>query len=180
MAKTSSNGANLGFESEPWRAADANAVLGRKTSFKDTLDWVSMSMSGDYCILGYDDSDTDPDEYTPPVVVFDRAFNPVATPPSGSTDSWMDNLLFLLELKSSPAVIKLAKTNSYTSRNTNGEKNYFAEAFAAINTAGTRFYFGSNWGVFDDDYSDEYRVSIPAPAWTQAVFKEIRGTEYAR
>ena len=34
--------------------------------------------------------------------------------PSGKQHSWMDNLLFMLELKDSPRVVKLAQTHCYT------------------------------------------------------------------
>jgi hypothetical protein len=218
-------------------------ILGQKTSFKDGINWVSMSMSGAYAVIGYEDSDADGDEYTPPVDVFSRTFAAISTlpegstghmdlamsqagadvivyqnnltdwiamadlatgsetnliqipfnvnadiglhisgncgakpgwvlvstynsynPPSGSSHSWMDNLLFLVELKASPAIRKLAGTHSYISRDYSGDKNYFAEAFAAINTAGTRIYFGSNWGVYETDYTDAYMAAVPASA----------------
>lgn len=208
--------------------------------YKDGINWVSMDMSGTHCVIGYEDSDNDRDDKTPPVDVFDRNFNFVVTlpegstghmdlalaanardvmvyqnnatdwiamadlttgaetnlvkipfdvnpdigihvsgncsatpgrvlistynsfdPPPGSTHSWMDNLLFLVELKASPKITKLAHTCAYTSQEYSGEKNYFAEAFAAINTAGTRIYYGSNWCMYTADYSDAYAVSIP-------------------
>jgi len=222
----------------------SNTILGQKTSFKDGINWVSMAMSGAYCVIGYEDSDSDTDQYTPPVDVFNRDFSYVATlpegstghmdlaqttagtdvmvyqnnttdwiamadlatgvetnlvkiqfdvnvdiglhisgncsarpgwvlvstynsfnPPAGSTHSPIDNLLFLVELKASPQIRNCAKTNAYVSKNFNGQKNYFAEAFAAINTAGTRVYFGSNWAVYETDYTDAYMVTVPASVW---------------
>jgi hypothetical protein len=222
----------------------SNAILGQKTSFKDDINWVSMDMSGAHCVIGYEDSDSDTDLYTPPVDVFNRDFSFVVSlpegstghmdlaqtaggadvmvyqnnatdwiamadlatgvetnlvqipfnvnvdiglhisgncstrpgwvlvstynsynPPAGNAHSWMDNLLFLVELKASPALQKLAKTNAYTSKEFNGEKNYFAEAFAAINSAGTRVYFGSNWGLYETDYTDAYVVTVPQAVW---------------
>lgn len=81
----------------------------------------------------------------------------------GESQTWMDHLLFMLELKENPRIIKLAGTRAYTALYPDAvEKNYFAEAFAAVNTAGTRIVFGSNWGVlFPRDYSDAYEVRLP-------------------
>jgi len=82
--------------------------------------------------------------------------------PIGSRHSWMDNLLFMVELKPNPTVIEVARTCSYTSIVYRERKNYFAEAFAAINAKGTKVYFGSNWGrTFKRDYTDTYVVILP-------------------
>lgn len=86
-------------------------------------------------------------------------------PPAGNKHSWMDNQLFLLELKSNPRILRIAHTHSYTSLNYEGEKNYFAESFAAINSSGTAIYFGSNWNIYKMDYSDAYVVRLPEN-WT--------------
>jgi len=94
-------------------------------------------------------------------------------PPTGAEDSacvapnpcahtWMDNRLFLVELKANPTIKMIANTKAYTSLNYTGDKNYFAEAFAAINTKGTKIYFGSNWSDFtNSEYSDAYVVTVP-------------------
>lgn len=82
-------------------------------------------------------------------------------PPSGQQHSWMDCQLFMLELKANPRVWRIAHTQSYTSRDFNAEKNYFAEAFATINAQGTRIYWGSNWRNFTTDYTDTYQVIMP-------------------
>jgi len=89
-------------------------------------------------------------------------------PPAGDTHSWMDNLLFMVELKANPRIIKLAQTHSYTAENPDDiEKNYFAEAFASINYNGTKIVFGSNWGVLSlMDYTDAYEVRMPV-GWNQ-------------
>jgi hypothetical protein len=83
-------------------------------------------------------------------------------PPPGESHSWMDNQLFMLELKKSPRVWRVAHTFSYTSRDYEGEKNYFAESFAAVDTAGTRVFWGANWGDFKQEYSDAYQALLPA------------------
>lgn len=89
-------------------------------------------------------------------------------PPPGSSHSWMDNQLFMVELKRNPRIWRLAHTHSYTSIDYTGEKVYFAEAFAAINTRGTRVYFASNWENPVADYSEVYQVSLPL-GWEEMV-----------
>jgi hypothetical protein len=74
----------------------------------------------------------------------------------------MDTQIFLLQLQRNPIVWRIAHTHSYTSDEATGEKNYFAEAFAAINQAGTRVYFGSNWNDLISDYTDTYQVILPS------------------
>jgi hypothetical protein len=219
-----------------------DTIVGRKTgAFPDTLNWVGMSMSGRYCIVGYEDVAI----YTD---IFSRDFSTKTTLPEGSaghgdaaltaqgrdvyvyqnvrtdfiamadmetgvetglvhipfdvnTDiglhisgncartpgwvlvstygaknppadrshSWMDTQLFMLELSANPRIWRLAHTHSYTYLNADeGEKNYFAEAFASINTAGTRAYFGSNWQDFAADYTEAFQVVLPA-GWMSAL-----------
>jgi AhpD family alkylhydroperoxidase len=85
--------------------------------------------------------------------------------PPGGRHSWMDELLFMLELKTSPRVVKLARTHCYTG--SSPRENYFAEAFASVNTAGTKVVYGSNWGILSPaDYTDAYQVTLPAN-WNQ-------------
>jgi hypothetical protein len=85
--------------------------------------------------------------------------------PPGGRHSWMDELLFMLELKTSPRVVKLARTHCYTG--SSPRENYFAEAFASVNTAGTKVVYGSNWGILSPaNYSDAYEVRLPA-GWNQ-------------
>lgn len=208
-------------------------IVGQKTDgFPDQINWVGMSMSGNYCIVGYEDAVT----YTQ---VFSRDFKSVRNlpdgsaghgdaaltmdgrdvyvyqnirtdciamadmdsgaetkllqipfdinsdiglhisgncaqtagwvlvstygaknPPPGEKHSWMDCQLFMLELKSSPRIWRIASTQSYTSPGHTGDKNYFAECFASINTRGTKIYFGSNWGNFARDYTETYQAEL--------------------
>jgi hypothetical protein len=85
-------------------------------------------------------------------------------PLSGEAHSWMDNLLFMVELKADPRVVKLCRTRCYTGKNP--QSNYFAEAYATVNRAGTRVYFGSNWGDYMQDYTDAYEVDLPS-GWNE-------------
>lgn len=209
-------------------------IVGQKSSgFDDGIDWVSMDMSGEHCLIGYD--------YVSYIHVFSRDFSSSINLPDGSnahgdlalnaegkdvfvyqntsTDyismadldtgtevqllaipfninpdigvhfsgncnktpgwvlvstygckntphkkkhSWMDTQLFMVELKESPRIWRIAHTYSYLSKKFNGKKNYFAEAFAAINTNGTKIYFGSNWEIFTSRYyTDAYQVTLP-------------------
>ena len=89
-------------------------------------------------------------------------------PPSGLSHSWMDTQLFMLQLQQNPIVWRIAHTHAYTSYDYTGEKNYFAEAFAAINKGGSRVYFGSNWGDLTVDYTDTYQVMLPS-SWNTIV-----------
>lgn len=209
-------------------------VLGRKdTGFPDAINWVGMSMSGDYCIVGYEDKAiytqvfsrdfahtvtlpdgsaghgdaaltwdgrdvyvyqnvrTDfismadmgtgretrllriPFDVNPDIGLHvsgncngTRGWALVSTygamePPPGKKHAWMDEQLLMLELTAKPRVWRIAHTQSYTSDDYSGEKNYYAEAFASINTGGTRIYWGSNWRRYSPDYSDAYRVILP-------------------
>jgi hypothetical protein len=86
------------------------------------------------------------------------------TPPSES-HSWMDTQLFMLQLQENPTVWRIAHTQAYQSDSYNGDKNFFAEAYATINQAGSRVYFGSNWGDFTPEYTDTYLVMLPSD-WT--------------
>jgi hypothetical protein len=207
-----------------------DSVVGAKTSFPDGINWVSMDMSGNHCVIGYESSpaqafardfgtmtqlpagatghmdpaltadstdvmvfqsnttdsitmvDLSTGAATPLVAIpFDVnadiglhfsgncAGTPgwclVSTcgaenPPPGQAHSWMDNLLFMVELKADPRIVKLCRTRCYTGKNP--QPNYFAEAYATVNRAGTRVYFGSNWGIFTQDYTDAYEADLPS------------------
>jgi hypothetical protein len=89
-------------------------------------------------------------------------------PPPDESHSWMDTQLFMLELKQNPRVWRIAHTHAYTAEEYSGDKNYFAEAFATINKAGSRIYFGSNWGNFAVDYADTYQAVLPSE-WATVV-----------
>jgi hypothetical protein len=82
--------------------------------------------------------------------------------PPGQSHSWMDTQLFMVELAPNPRIWRIAHTHAYTALDYEGQKNYFAEAFAAINRQGTSIYFGSNWGSQAADSSETYKVSLPA------------------
>ncbi|EKD51629.1 MAG: hypothetical protein ACD_62C00214G0002 [uncultured bacterium] len=63
---------------------NSNTLVGIKTSFKDGINWVSMDMSGSHCVIGYEDSDNDGDEITPPAEAFSRDFATATVLPTGA------------------------------------------------------------------------------------------------
>lgn len=214
-----------------------DSIVGRKDSgFPDALDWVSMDMSGNHCLIGYDaisyvqvfskdfsacinlpngsnahgdvalsatgsdvfvyqNTATDYIAYADLTTGAETQLIPIPfdvngdiglhfsgncsqtpgwvlvstygsyNPPPGEQHSWMDCQLFMVELKANPRIWRIAHTQSYTSKDYSAEKNYFAEAFAAINTRGTKVYWGSNWRNYTADYTDTYEVSLPEH-WT--------------
>lgn len=90
-------------------------------------------------------------------------------PPAGRAHSWMDNLIFMLELKDNPRIVKLCQTRCYTGRYP--RPNYMAECFAAINSAGTHAVFGSNWGDYSAaDRTEAYEVTLPT-GWTSRLVR---------
>jgi hypothetical protein len=213
---------------------DRDSIVGTKTQFPDGINWVSMDMSGNHCVIGYESRvcQAFPRDFSRTVEMpsgasghMDMAFtadstdvivyqsnttdwiamadlgsgaetplveipfgmntdiglhmsgNCAAVPgwalistsgarnaPHGMMHSWMDNLLFMCELKENPRVVKFAQTRCYTGMNP--QPNYFAEAYATVNRAGTRVYFGSNWGDYTQDYTDAYEVDLPS-GWNQ-------------
>ena len=69
--------------------------------------------------------------------------------------------LILVELKQTPRVVRVASTHAYISVSPTGTKNYFAEAYAAINTRGNRIYWGSNWGQTDLTQIETFVAELP-------------------
>jgi hypothetical protein len=82
--------------------------------------------------------------------------------------TWMDRSLFMLELRSGPAVWRVAQTQ--TLQASADEKDYFAEAFAAVNRAGSRVWWGSNWNAVSAEGvgCDAYYAELPA-SWEATV-----------
>ena len=224
-----------------------NQIIGRRNTFPDNINWVSMDMSGKHCLIGYENlpvqvftndlnisyslpnganghMDLAMTEDGRDVVVFQNnaddwismvdlstgvetkllpipfdingdiglhfsgngsgssgwvlvsTYGAKNLPTESKDHSWMDTQLFLLELKNKPRVVRLAHTQAYTSLDFNAEKNYFSEAFAAINRKGNRIYFGSNWNIFKADYSDTYLLTLPVD-WNKRLKKNILGNE---
>jgi len=80
--------------------------------------------------------------------------------------SWMDQSLFFVQLTVNPVIWRVAQTNCLQSPG--DERDYFAEAFAAVNRAGTRVWWGSNWNVAGSPAFETYVAELPAN-WPQQV-----------
>ncbi len=80
--------------------------------------------------------------------------------------SWMDQALFLLQLAPDPVVWRIAQTYQLQDA---AAPDYFGEAFATINRAGTRLWWGANWrgrGAAAERY-ETYMVALPS-GWRAA------------
>lgn len=78
---------------------------------------------------------------------------------SDTASYWSDGTLFLLELKENGRHFRIAHTNAKTTKD--GNKDYWAEAFATIDRQGKYVFWGTNWGITGKDYADVYRVTLP-------------------
>jgi hypothetical protein len=84
--------------------------------------------------------------------------------------TWMDDQVFVIELKPNGRVVRLAHTRSRFAEGPvgYGEKDYWAEPHASANRDLTRILFTSNWGEAGTELVDMYQISLPAE-WTEAL-----------
>ncbi len=73
--------------------------------------------------------------------------------------TWMDDVVFAIELKSNGQIVRLAHTQSVV--DDGHEKDYWAEPQASVNTDFTRVVFTSNWGKSGTDEVDMYMIILP-------------------
>ena len=78
--------------------------------------------------------------------------------------TWMDDVVFALELKPGGRVVRLAETHSLYDESV--EKDYWAEPHASVNRDFTRILFTSNWGRTGTEEIDLYLVVLPA-GWAE-------------
>jgi hypothetical protein len=76
------------------------------------------------------------------------------------TYTWMDDQVFLVELRAGGQVIRLAHTHSVV--NDEEELDYWAEPHATTNGDLTRILFGSNWGRTGSGAVDVFMIAVPA------------------
>jgi hypothetical protein len=76
-------------------------------------------------------------------------------PPS----TWMDDLIFAVELVKEGRVVRLAHTHSVYDQNV--EQDYWAEPHASVNRDFTKIVFTSNWGRAGTEEIDMYMVKLP-------------------
>jgi len=75
--------------------------------------------------------------------------------------TWMDDQVFLVELKSKGRVVRLAHTHSIVDEEQDFETYYWAEPHASTNSDLTRIVFTTNWGRYDTAGVEMYMISLP-------------------
>lgn len=73
--------------------------------------------------------------------------------------TWMDDVVFALELKAGGRVVRLAHTHSLY--NEEVEQDYWAEPHATVNQNFTRVLFTTNWGRSGTDEVDMMMIILP-------------------
>ncbi|MFN2275938.1 MAG: hypothetical protein ACK2TX_13950 [Anaerolineales bacterium] len=73
--------------------------------------------------------------------------------------TWMDDVIFALELKPGGRVVRLAST--YSIVDSRQEHDYWAEPHASVNPDFTRVVFTSNWGRSGTGAVDTYMIVLP-------------------
>jgi hypothetical protein len=74
--------------------------------------------------------------------------------------TWMDDLIFAVELRQDGRIVRLAHTRSISDEKR--EHDYWAEPHASVNQDFTRIVFTSNWGRAGTDELDTYLIYLPA------------------
>ncbi len=78
--------------------------------------------------------------------------------------TWMDDQVFVLELKPGGRVARLAHTHSLV--DDDREFDYWAEPHSSTNTDLTRIVFGTNWGRSGSGEVEMFMIALP-PDWTE-------------
>jgi len=81
-----------------------------------------------------------------------------------ATHNWMDNEVFLVELKPAGRVVRLAHTHSLVDESQPSDYYYWAEPHASTNSDLTRVLFTTNWGRYDTADVEMYMIALP-PDW---------------
>ena len=81
-----------------------------------------------------------------------------------ASHTWMDDQVFLVELKSSGRIVRLAHTHSIVDENQPFEYFYWAEPHASANRDLTRILFTTNWGRYSTGEVEMYMIDLP-PDW---------------
>jgi len=85
---------------------------------------------------------------------------------SRPSSTWMDDQIFVLELKHGGRVVRLAHTQSIFDEHI--EHDYWAEPHASANQDFTQIVFTSNWGRSGSEQVDMYMINLPKD-WTSLV-----------
>jgi len=89
-----------------------------------------------------------------------------------TAQSWMDRSLFMLQLQANPLVWRIAQTQCLQA--SGDERDYFGEAYAALNGLGTRVWWGSNWNTIGAEGAgyEAYVAELPANWETEVLAAE--------
>jgi hypothetical protein len=79
--------------------------------------------------------------------------------------TWMDDVIFAIELKANPRIIRLAHTHSLF--NEEIEHDYWAEPQASASPDFSQVLFTSNWGRSGTEEVEMYLINLP-PNWSDA------------
>jgi hypothetical protein len=82
------------------------------------------------------------------------------------THTWMDDQVFLVELRAGGRVVRLAHTHSLVDESQPAEYYYWAEPHASANPDLTRVVFTTNWGRFDTGEVEVFMIALP-PDWPE-------------
>ncbi len=82
-----------------------------------------------------------------------------------ASHTWMDDQVFVMELKPGGRVVRLAHTHSLVDESQAVEHYYWAEPHASTNPDLTRVLFTTNWGRFDTGEVEMFMIALPAD-WT--------------
>ncbi len=80
--------------------------------------------------------------------------------------TWMDDQVFLVELKANGRVVRLAHTHSIVDSSQPVEYYYWAEPHATINPYLTRILFTTNWGRYNTGQVEMVMIALPVD-WLQ-------------
>ncbi len=73
--------------------------------------------------------------------------------------TWMDDSVFLVELKPNGRVVRLAHTHSLVDEHQ--EHDYWAEPQASVNRGLTRVLFTTNWGRSGTEQVEMFQINVP-------------------
>jgi hypothetical protein len=79
--------------------------------------------------------------------------------------TWMDDQVFLIELKANGRIVRLAHTHSRVDENQ--EHDYWAEPHASANWDLTRIVFTTNWGRSGMEEVEMFMIELPSDWMTQ-------------
>jgi len=79
-----------------------------------------------------------------------------------AVQTWMEDQVFLVELKPGGCVVRLAHTHSIVDESQPSEYYYWAEPHASANHDLTRILFTTNWGRYNTAQVEMYMIALPS------------------